>query len=139
MDITWTWADINYWAVIVSMVATLAIGFVWYSPILFKNIWMKLVGLRKENIQGKAAGALIGALILSFVINFIVAILLQLTHSKDLSDGIWIGIFAALIVIISIGVNFLFERRSQKLFWITAGYNIITILVATIILASWHN
>src|ERR1700691_6637473 len=35
---------LNVWAVLVCALATMVIGFVWYSPLLFANPWMKLMG-----------------------------------------------------------------------------------------------
>ena len=35
---------VNLWAVLVSALATMVVGFVWYSPVLFANSWMKLMG-----------------------------------------------------------------------------------------------
>ena len=39
-----SFAGINFWAVLVSAIATMVIGFLWYSPILFANPWMRLMG-----------------------------------------------------------------------------------------------
>jgi Protein of unknown function (DUF1761) len=35
---------VNLWAVLVSALATMVIGFVWYSPLLFARRWMVLMG-----------------------------------------------------------------------------------------------
>ena len=39
-----TFTGINPWAVLVAAVATMVIGFLWYSPILFARPWMRLMG-----------------------------------------------------------------------------------------------
>jgi len=43
--------DLNYWAVLVSAVASMVIGALWYSPILFGNIWMNLMKIDPKNID----------------------------------------------------------------------------------------
>ena len=35
---------VNLWAVLVCAVATMVVGFLWYSPALFANPWMRLMG-----------------------------------------------------------------------------------------------
>src|SRR5216684_1584610 len=40
-----SFAGINFWAVLVSAIATMVIGFLWYSPMLFANPWMRLMGI----------------------------------------------------------------------------------------------
>jgi hypothetical protein len=35
---------VNLWAVLVSALATMVAGFLWYSPALFANPWMTLMG-----------------------------------------------------------------------------------------------
>ena len=40
-----SFTGINFWAVLVSAIATMVIGFLWYSPMLFANPWMRLMGI----------------------------------------------------------------------------------------------
>src|SRR5580704_4601540 len=35
---------VNLWAVLVCALATMVVGFPWYSPVLFANPWMVLMG-----------------------------------------------------------------------------------------------
>src|SRR6266550_5441428 len=35
---------VNLFAVLVSAIATMVVGFLWYSPMLFASPWMKLMG-----------------------------------------------------------------------------------------------
>jgi hypothetical protein len=41
----YSFVGINPWAVLVSAIAAMVIGFLWYSPILFANPWMRLMGI----------------------------------------------------------------------------------------------
>ena len=47
-----TFTGINPWAVLVASVATMVIGFLWYSPILFARPWMRLMGCDPEDTSG---------------------------------------------------------------------------------------
>jgi hypothetical protein len=44
--------EVNYLAVLLAAAATMIIGFLWYSPILFGNVWMKQIGLKAEDMSG---------------------------------------------------------------------------------------
>ena len=44
--------EINYLAVLVAGVAAVAVGFLWYGPLLFAKPWMKLMGHTKETMEG---------------------------------------------------------------------------------------
>jgi len=35
---------VNLWAILASALATMVVGFVWYSPLLFARPWMVLMG-----------------------------------------------------------------------------------------------
>jgi dipeptide/tripeptide permease len=133
----WAWSDINYWAVIAATIVRMALGFLWYS-VLFQNEWMRLVGLKKESMKENQAVPMIGVLILSAGISLALAVLLQMMHTSTFIDGIYCGIVISLIVAISIAVNFIFDQRSRKLYWITVGYHTVSIFATTIILATWH-
>lgn len=42
-------ANVNYLAVVVAAVASMAVGFLWYG-VLFRKQWMSLMGLTTESI-----------------------------------------------------------------------------------------
>lgn len=44
-------SNINFLAVLVSALASFAIGSLWYSPLLFGKAWQKAVGLTDEKIK----------------------------------------------------------------------------------------
>jgi len=44
--------ELNYSLVFITALIPLAIGFLWYSPMLFGNAWMKSAGLTEESLKG---------------------------------------------------------------------------------------
>ena len=40
---------VNLWAVLASGLATMVVGFVWYSPLLFARPWMVLMGYNPDD------------------------------------------------------------------------------------------
>ena len=44
--------EINLVAVIIATVLAQAVGFLWYSPVLFGKRWMSLMGISNESKKG---------------------------------------------------------------------------------------
>lgn len=40
--------DVNYLAVLVSAIASMVLGMIWYNPSVFGNTWMKLSKLSEK-------------------------------------------------------------------------------------------
>jgi len=46
--------DVNYWAALVSVVAAMAIGAIYYSPAVAGKAWMNAIGKTPEEIKASA-------------------------------------------------------------------------------------
>jgi hypothetical protein len=69
--------EMNWIAILVSALATLVVGFVWYHPKVFGTVWMKETGLTEEIL---AKGNMLKIFGLTFVFSlFLVMIEMQLT------------------------------------------------------------
>ena len=69
--------QINYLAVGVAALATIFIGALWYSPLLFHKFWVKAHGYSEEKVEQmrKAAGrAFIVSLLCYVVMAFVLAV-----------------------------------------------------------------
>ena len=64
----------NYLAMLAAAVVPMIIGFLWYGPILFQNIWMKEANVTEEKMKSGNMALIFG---LSFLCSFIVANFLQ--------------------------------------------------------------
>jgi hypothetical protein len=134
-------ANINWLAVIVAGIAAWVIGALWYSPVLFGKIWQKEMGFSDEYLK-QANMVLIfgGSLILMLLMSFGMAFLVQ-AHGEtetSLAKGMWYGLFiGVLFVATSIGINYLYQRRSIRLWLIDALYQVIFLVVMGIILGAW--
>lgn len=116
-------SGINWLAVIAASIAGFAIGAIWYSPLLFAKSWQREAGVTDEQLRS-ANMALIfgGALALTFVAALVFALFLG--PQPGVRFGAAAGFAAGLFwVTASLGVNYLFERRSLRLFLINGGYN----------------
>jgi len=131
------WMDVNYLGVLVSTLVFMVVGFIWYSPKVFFNTWVKLSGLKEEDMTG-AGMAIFGSIITALVTSFVLDLLVQATGSTDWVAGLSLGIVMSVIVAAVIASNGLYSKMGIKLYLITAGYQVITITIAAIILAIWR-
>ncbi len=133
------YANINYLAVLLAAVIYFALGALWYSPALFGKMWMQAKNLTAENMNtGHMTRTFVITFILNLVCVFITATLISALGAKGAGDGANIGLRVAIgFVATTMGVNYLYDNKPAKLFWIDAGYHIVGILIAAIILAVW--
>ena len=141
--------QLNYWAVLAAMAAAIAIGFLWYGPILGKA-WMKEMGMSPGQKPGP--GVMQRAMILMVIGSLLTAVMLglgvELWRLSDWKLGPSVtnatyGFFAAFFAWIGFYVPLLFgsvawENRSWKLFGINAAYHFVSLQAMGMILAYWR-
>ena len=103
--------------------AGFAIGGLWYGP-LFGKAWQREAGLSDEAIKGANMPLIFGT---TFLLNLIAAFVLSrglaLHDRPDVAASAMLGAVIGLAFIgTSIGVSYLFSRKSLRLFLIDAGY-----------------
>ena len=131
-------SDINYFAVAVAAVSSFVIGALWYSPVLFGKAWMRENGLSEEKIRNSNMAVIFGV---SFLLSVIISFNLAAFLGKDagLAWGLTAGGLAGIgWVAASLGILYLFERKSLRLFLINAGYQAVTYVVAGGIIGAWQ-
>ncbi len=139
-----TFSGINPWAVLVTSVATMVIGFLWYSPLLFARPWMRLMGYDPEDKaklaeMQKEAGKLYGiAFVATLIAAAVLAKIIDLTsvvsifYGMKVGFGIWLGFVATTQL-----TGALFTKQPMKLFLINTGYQLVCYMVMGAILAKW--
>ena len=134
-------SSINYLAVLVSGIAMFALGSLWYT-LLFGKVWQKESGMTDEKAKGANMAVTMGSsFLLMVVMAFGLAILIQ-GHEGDGVEwlsGLYHGLVVGLLFIgASIGINYLYQLKSFKLWLIDAMYQIICLGIAGVILGGWH-
>ncbi|HUR37703.1 MAG TPA: DUF1761 domain-containing protein [Terriglobales bacterium] len=136
---------VNLLAVLAAGVATMVVGFLWYSPMLFARPWMIAMGMDpddKEKLAAmqKSAGmsyglAFVASLVTAFVLGKLFSRLgiVELQRAIMYSVAIWAG-FVATVQLTGV----LFEQKSMKLWFINTGYQLVCYVVMGIILAMWQ-
>jgi len=139
-----SFVGINFWAVLVCAIASMAIGFLWYSPVLFANPWMRLMGIdpndkAKIAEMQKGAGRLYG---LSFVASIasalVLAKIIDITSVDTIAYGMKIGFAVWLGFVTTVQLTgALFGKQPTKLYLINTGYQLVCYLAMGAILAKW--
>jgi hypothetical protein len=131
---------VNYWAVLVSGVAAMVIGFIWYMPQVLGNSWMAAIGKTKEQIEGEGnywmfVWSYVFAIVMAFVLAHFLKIVAVETLTQALTTAFWIWLgFIATVV----AMNVMYEKRCWPLFWINSLYQLLTLAVMAIILFYWQ-
>ena len=104
-------------------VASMMLGALWYSPLLFAKAWQRGAGLSDEQLKAGNMGMIYGlAFLLSLVAAYVFGMFLgeHMGLWQSTAAGAAAGIFW---VAASFGINYLFERRSLGLWLINGGYH----------------
>lgn len=124
----------NYWAVFLAAVSMFLVGGIWYSGPL-SQAWMKETGLKPKDIQGGVGLSFGGTFLLSLLAALVLAFFVG--TEADMYFGAFAGLMVGIWIATALGTNYLFERKSLKLFLINAGYNLIGFTVMGAIIGQW--
>ena len=133
--------EVNYLAVLVGGLAAWAVGSLWYSPVLFGKIWQKELGFTDEYIKQGNMPLIFGSSFLLMLIMVFGLVPMIDAHGDDMvwHHGMFHGLMAALFfVVTSMGINYLYQRKSLKLFFIDAGYQVLILVIGGLVLGLWR-
>jgi len=133
---------VSPWPVLMAAVATMVLGFLWYSPLLFARPWMILMGYDPDDKAklaemqkgaGKSYGiSFVASLVSAFVLGKIIAITTVNTalHGMKVGFAVWLGFVTTVQL-----TDKLFSRKPTKLYLINTGYQLVCYLAMGAILA----
>ena len=136
--------NINDLAVLVSAMAIFALGGLWYSSALFSKRWVVLMGKSEEEMKAASAGSpmpllLLGAFVCGLLISFALAIVVNHFPPFTALRGIEIGAFCWLGFAASTSfATALFSMGPKQLWLINSGYNLVSFVIAGLILSVWR-
>lgn len=126
---TFPFSDVSLLAVLGATIATMLVGFAWYSQLLFGKIWMREMEFdpNKAN-KGGMGKALTGSLIATLISTYVLALLVLLFAPVTLLDAMKLGCLFWISLTLPWELNHvLWEGRSWKLFLIAAANSFVTI------------
>ena len=156
----------NFYAVLVSSLVTLLVGFVWYHKNVFGTVWMRESGMTEEKAkQGNMAKIFGLTIFYSFMIAFLMPALTvhqmgalgmiggdpalaKPSYTAFMTDygdafrtfkhGALHGFFTGLFLALPItAINALFEQKSWRYILINAGFWIVSLTIIGAIVCGW--
>jgi hypothetical protein len=129
----------NLWALLVAALLRFAIGAIWFSPVGFAAAWRGLVGLSEEQMRAGLPKAAVVDLLGSLVMAFVLVHAVVYAGAATLGQGALVGFFNWLGFVATVLLaSTLYERRPLKLFAITAGFNLVALVLMGALLAVWR-
>jgi multidrug transporter EmrE-like cation transporter len=126
--------DVNYFAILLCGIASMVLGFIWYGPILFGNVWMKEIGLSEKEINAGPGIGYFLTFLAALLMAVVTSVLLSQLGVTELSKAIQYGLLLGLgYVGTTFASNYIFGRKTLKLYLIDAGYQVLNVTIAAII------
>jgi hypothetical protein len=136
--------DVNLWSVLVAAVATMVVGFLWYSPLLFARPWMVAMGYDPDNkakiqeMQKSAGKSYAISFVASVVTAFVLGKVIDITSVNTVLYGMKVGFAMWLGFVTTVQLTAkLFGDQSTRLYLINTGYQLVCYLAMGAILAVW--
>jgi len=123
-------ANVNWVAVLVSAVASMVVGFLWFSPPLFQKAYLAEIG----KTAAEAAATPPTNYLISFVLAIVEAVFLSSLIGAMGNAGVGAGLAAGFFVWLGFvattsGANTLFGDRTFRLWYVQNGNHLLTLLV----------
>jgi len=132
---------VSYVAILVAAVVSFVIGMLWYSPLLFGKMWIRLSGIDKEKMEKNMKKGMGKVMLFAFIANLVMAYVLSyfinvLRYSMAVDGAIlgfmiWLGFLATTLL-----GTVLWEGKPFGLYVINASYNLINLLIMGSIIAA---
>jgi hypothetical protein len=134
--------DVNWLALLAAAIAATVLGFLWYSPVLFGNTWMKLMGWTKasmdrekmKDMQKTYVVSFVGAIVMAFVMSKF----LNSMGEPGLTGGVMVAFWAWLGFVAPVQLTeVLFGGKKLELYAINTGYQLASLVVIAMVLSLW--
>ena len=133
----------NYWAILVSAIASMIIGSIWYGP-LFGKKFMEAMGMnewspeKKVEMKKSMGISYVGQFVLSLIMFFVLSWYITTSIHTGIVGGMAnaFGLWLGFVVPLAAG-NVLWGGK-KILFWLSIGNMLVTLLVAGAIIGGWQ-
>ena len=131
-------SSLNWLSIIVATLVYFVLGALWYSPVLFGNIWMKLRNLSAETMEQPNPIIYLYSFILQFIGVASLAIFITALGIDSAGNGALIGFGAAAGFVFSLaGATGIFTEVPMKLHFLDNGYHVVGLVLAGLVLGWW--
>lgn len=132
---------INLWTVLAVAVLNMALGALWYSPMLLGKKWMHFIGWSHEEMEKHkkhASRGYVWTFVGSLVTAYVLAHFVDYTGAENFLGGmqtgfwVWLGFVAPMIA-----GSYLWEGKPLGYYLINVSYYFIALLLMGGVLAAW--
>ncbi len=137
----------NLWAILVSAVASMMIGTVWYSKVMFGPTWAKLMGFdmsknqdqaKLKKMQKEMTSASIVMMLSLIVLAVVMSIFVDFALARDWMSGALVGLLAWIGFVGTTSVTgVMFGKRSWTLWAIDTMYMLVYFVLIGAVTAAW--
>lgn len=128
----------NWQGIVLATIASMAIGTLWYSKLMFGVQWQKLAKLKDSDMKKGMAKAMLVMLVMALVSAFVLERFLVISNPEDILSAIKVAIWLWLGFVLTYTVgNAVFEKRPMQLAAINLGNQLITLCIMAAILYSF--
>lgn len=130
--------SLNWLSILVATVVYFALGALWYSPVLFANVWMKLRNVTEEDIGEPNPVIFLYSFILQFIAVVSLALFITALGINTAGNGALIGFGAGAGFVFTLaGTTGIFSEVPMKLHFLDNGYHVVGLVLAGLILGLW--
>lgn len=135
--------QVNYVAVLLAGVVSMALGFLWYSPMVLGKQWMEEKGYTQESLKkaqaamGKLYGvSFVMSLITAYVLSHVMTLSQNFLQYSTLQTGLttafwmWLGFMMPVQLTATI-----FGSKKWKLLGIDTGYQLVSLMAMAVVIA----
>jgi hypothetical protein len=134
--------DVNYLAIIICLVVHMALGFLWYSKVLFQESWIKLAKISDAQMR-QGSDNMSKTMLIATVSGFILIFMLAQSvkspeintalESLEMAFWLWLGFIATVMT-----GTVLFEGKPWKLYLINSSYYLVSMAISSLVFYFWN-
>ncbi len=121
--------EINFIEILIANIIGMALGALWYSPLMFGDAWMRCLNKTPETL-GKSTVPMIGSVIANLLTAIGVSLLFSMMNITDISTAAIVGVILGLLIIFpALLSDNLFCGWGNKLLMIQSGYRVLNVFI----------
>jgi len=128
-------------SVLVAAVAVYILGALWYSPVLFGNKWITLMGIKidkkkQAQMKGKAIKGYIGTFFANIVMAIVLSFFVSMSGAANFVEGMALGAITWLGFLATTSLGSIFwEGRPFALYFLNISHHLVSLSLMGGILA----
>lgn len=136
------YVDVNWLAVLAAGVGAFFLGYIWYLPAVFGDLWRKLAGLKKSDMKKVMKESGQKRMLVGIIAHVLLAFGLAVVMSYAPITTVWCGLCTAAVVwLVFVGATtigrVLWELKPMKLWILDNAYYLVMLLLMSLVFFYW--